>query len=437
LAVGFSFRYWFFAFLALGKMTKLLLKARFVVCHLVTNGGNRMRNAYAQLMIQKSKLLLEQRPELFEQYVAFAKTLERTGDKNIVAGLLQYFYEKDLLRPELILEERSPFAAQMLFSFEQYDLFKAMLMEYQDHEQIGLYLVDNGFDLPDWVFDSFNQSMPLNPQRMAEIKQNYPANQVVIGSSVDAPEGFYFSDKILASFNGEALPVVVFDVLDEPKGTNKILSLDALRELQCSSTISTADNGTMIKEYNELKQQKEWLTDHLELHNDTTLRESVYYHNGKPKLLASPVTANSVLLGKNPSVDELVNALLVVRDKHILSFPYQELSLENLRLALEVIKQDALFDLEKITVGEKVDQRVKLTVQQVCFPEKALVQAQDNPFEGVELKLNVPVLNDEPEVPDYEAQVIADLKREVQEGLDDEQRAEKRKVKRSKGLRYD
>ncbi|MDW2308128.1 hypothetical protein ACNO5E_22955 [Vibrio parahaemolyticus] len=396
-----------------------------------------MRNAYAQLMIQKSKLLLEQRPELFEQYVAFAKTLERTGDKNIVAGLLQYFYEKDLLRPELILEERSPFAAQMLFSFEQYDLFKAMLMEYQDHEQIGLYLVDNGFDLPDWVFDSFNQSMPLNPQRMAEIKQNYPANQVVIGSSVDAPEGFYFSDKILASFNGEALPVVVFDVLDEPKGTNKILSLDAFRELQCSSTISTADNGTMIKEYNELKQQKEWLTDHLELHNDTTLRESVYYHNGKPKLLASPVTANSVLLGKNPSVDELVNALLVVRDKHILSFPYQELSLENLRLALEVIKQDALFDLEKITVGEKVNQRVKLTVQQVCFPEKALVQAQDNPFEGVELKLNVPVLNDEPEVPDYEAQVIADLKREVQEGLDDEQRAEKRKVKRSKGLRYD
>ncbi|HBC3482163.1 TPA: hypothetical protein KDY88_003634 [Vibrio parahaemolyticus] len=414
-----------------------MLKARFVVCHLVTNGGNRMRNAYAQLMIQKSKLLLEQRPELFEQYVAFAKTLERTGDKNIVAGLLQYFYEKDLLRPELILEERSPFAAQMLFSFEQYDLFKAMLMEYQDHEQIGLYLVDNGFDLPDWVFDSFNQSMPLNPQRMAEIKQNYPANQVVIGSSVDAPEGFYFSDKILASFNGEALPVVVFDVLDEPKGTNKILSLDAFRELQCSSTISTADNGTMIKEYNELKQQKEWLTDHLELHNDTTLRESVYYHNGKPKLLASPVTANSVLLGKNPSVDELVNALLVVRDKHILSFPYQELSLENLRLALEVIKQDALFDLEKITVGEKVNQRVKLTVQQVCFPEKALVQAQDNPFEGVELKLNVPVLNDEPEVPDYEAQVIADLKREVQEGLDDEQRAEKRKVKRSKGLRYD
>ncbi|MGM6336301.1 hypothetical protein ABLA89_15235 [Vibrio parahaemolyticus] len=437
MTVGFSLRYWVFAYLVLVKMIRLLLKARFVVCHLVTNGGNRMRNAYAQLMIQKSKLLLEQRPELFEQYVAFAKTLERTGDKNIVAGLLQYFYEKDLLRPELILEERSPFAAQMLFSFEQYDLFKAMLMEYQDHEQIGLYLVDNGFDLPDWVFDSFNQSMPLNPQRMAEIKQNYPANQVVIGSSVDAPEGFYFSDKILASFNGEALPVVVFDVLDEPKGTNKILSLDAFRELQCSSTISTADNGTMIKEYNELKQQKEWLTDHLELHNDTTLRESVYYHNGKPKLLASPVTANSVLLGKNPSVDELVNALLVVRDKHILSFPYQELSLENLRLALEVIKQDALFDLEKITVGEKVNQRVKLTVQQVCFPEKALVQAQDNPFEGVELKLNVPVLNDEPEVPDYEAQVIADLKREVQEGLDDEQRAEKRKVKRSKGLRYD
>ncbi|HHG3480346.1 TPA: hypothetical protein ACPVZL_001543 [Vibrio parahaemolyticus] len=413
-------------------MIKLLLKARFVVCHLVTNGGNRMRNAYTQLMIQKSKLLLEQRPELFEQYVAFAKTNVGAGDKNIVAGLLQYFYEKDLLRPELILEERSPFAAQMLFSFEQYDLFKAMLMEYQDHEQIGLYLADNDFGLPDWVFDPLNQSVPLNPQRMVEIKQNYPANQVVIGSSVDVPEGFYFSDKILASFNGEALPVVAFDVLDEPKGTNKILSLDALRELQCSSTIFTADNGTMIKEYNELKQQKEWLTDHLELHNDTTLRESVYYHNGKPKLLASPVTANSVLLGKNPSVDELVNALLVVRDKHIHSFPYQELRLENLRLALEIIKQDELVDLEKITVGEKVDQRIKLAVQQVCFPDKVLGQEQDNPFEGVELDVAQPVPSDEP---DYEEQIIAQLRREVQEGLFEKSAIAMRKVKRSKGLR--
>ncbi|EMN7406877.1 hypothetical protein [Vibrio parahaemolyticus] len=349
-----------------------------------------------------------------------------------MAGLLQYFYEQDLLRPELILEERSPFAAQMLFSFEQYDLFKAMLMEYQDHEQIGLYLVDNGFDLPDWVFDSFNQSMPLNPQRMVEIKQNYPANQVVIGSSVDVPEGFYFSDKILASFNCEALPVVAFDVLDEPKGANKILSLDVFRELQCSSTISTADNGTMIKEYNELKQQKAWLTDHLELHNDTTLRESVYYHNGKPKPLASSLTENGVLLGKSPSVDELINSFLVVRDKHIHSFPYQELSLENLRLALEIIKQDELVDLEKITVGEKVDQRIKLVVQQVCFPEKVLVQTQNNPFEGVELEVDQPLPSDEP---DYEEQIIAELRREVQEGLFEEPAIAKRKVKRSKGLR--
>ncbi|WP_157624230.1 hypothetical protein [Vibrio parahaemolyticus] len=384
------------------------------------------------MMIQKSKLLLESRPELFEQYVAFAKELEGSGDKNIVAGLLQYFYEQDLLRPELILEERSPFAAQMLFSFEQYDLFKAMLMEYQDHEQIGLYLVDNGFDLPDWVFDSFNQSMPLNPQRMVEIKQNYPANQVVIGSSVDVPEGFYFSDKILASFNCEALPVVAFDVLDEPKGANKILSLDVFRELQCSSTISTADNGTMIKEYNELKQQKAWLTDHLELHNDTTLRESVYYHNGKPKPLASSLTENGVLLGKSPSVDELINSFLVVRDKHIHSFPYQELSLENLRLALEIIKQDELVDLEKITVGEKVDQRIKLAVQQVCFPDKVLGQEQDNPFEGVELDVAQPVPSDEP---DYEEQIIAQLRREVQEGLFEKSAIAMRKVKRSKGLR--
>ncbi|EJG0708262.1 hypothetical protein C4G24_RS05270 [Vibrio parahaemolyticus] len=391
-----------------------------------------MRNAYTQLMIQKSKLLLEQRPELFEQYVAFAKTLERTGDKNIVAGLLQYFYELDLLRPELILEERSPFAAQMLFSFEQYDLFKAMLMEYQDHEQIGLYLADNDFGLPDWVFDPLNQSVPLNPQRMVEIKQNYPANQVVIGSSVDVPKGFYFGNKILASFNGETLPDVAFDVLEESKGANEILSLDVLRELLCSSTISTADNGTMIKEYNELKQQKEWLTDHLELHNDTTLRESVYYHNGKPKPLASSLTENGVLLGKSPSVDELINSFLVVKDKHIHSFPYQELSLENLRMALEIINQDALFDLEKITVGEKVDQRIKLVVQQVCFPEKVLVQTQNNPFEGVELEVDQPLPSDEP---DYEEQIIAELRREVQEGLFEEPAIAKRKVKRSKGLR--
>ena len=391
-----------------------------------------MRNAYTQLMIQKSKLLLESRPELFEQYVAFAKELEGSGDKNIVAGLLQYFYEQDLLRPELILEERSPFAAQMLFSFEQYDLFKAMLMEYQDHEQIGLYLADNDFGLPDWVFDSLNQSVPLNPQRMAEIKQNYPANQVVIGSSVDVPKGFYFGNKILASFNGETLPDVAFDVLEESKGANEILSLDVLRELQCSSTISTADNGTMIKEYNELKQQKEWLTDHLELHNDTTLRESVYYHNGKPKPLASSLTENGVLLGKSPSVDELINSFLVVKDKHIHSFPYQELSLENLRMALEIINQDALFDLEKITVGEKVDQRIKLVVQQVCFPEKVLVQTQNNPFEGVELDVAQPVPSDEP---DYEEQIIAELRREVQEGLFEEPAVAKRKVKRSKGLR--
>ena len=396
-----------------------------------------MRNAYTQLMIQKSKLLLESRPELFEQYVAFAQTLEGAGDKNIVAGLLQYFYENDELRPELILEERSPFAAQMLFSFEQYDLYKSMLMEYQNHEQIGLYLADNGFDLPDWVFDSFNQSVSLNPQRMAEIKQNYPAKQVVIGSSVDVPKGFYFADKVLASFNGEALQDVAFDVLEEPKGSNEILSLDALRQLHCSSTISIGDSGTMIKDYFDLKQQKEWLDEYLGLHSDTAQRKSVYYHNGKPKPLASSLRANGVLLGSNPSVDELINALLIAKDRHIHSFPYQKENLKTLRMVLEVIKQDSLFDLEKITVGEKVDQRVKLAVQQFCYPERLLVQAQNNPFESVELKLNVPVLNDEPEVPNYEEQVIADLKREVQEGLDNEPKIVKRQVKRSKRLRYD
>ena len=50
-----------------------------------------MRNAYTKLMLQKSKLLLEQRPELFEQYVVFAKTLEGSGDKNVVRELFQYF----------------------------------------------------------------------------------------------------------------------------------------------------------------------------------------------------------------------------------------------------------------------------------------------------------------------------------------------------------
>ena len=395
-----------------------------------------MRNAYTKLMLQKSKLLLEQRPELFEQYVVFAKTLEGSGDKNVVRELFQYFYDQDLLRPELILEERSPFTAQMLFSFEQYDLFKAMLLEYQDHEQRGLYLAGTGFDVPDWVFDPLNQSVPLNPQRMAEIKQNYPAKQVVIGSSVDVPEGFYFGDKILSSFNGETLPDVAFDALEEPKGVDEILSLDSLRQLHCSSTISIGDSGTMIKEYYDLKQQKEWLNGYLELLGGTAQRQSIYYHNGKQKSLASPVTANGLLLGKNPSVDELINALLVVKDKHIHSFPYQELSVENLRLALEIIKQDALFDLEKVTVGEKVDQRIKLAVQQVCFPDKVLGQEQDNPFEGVELDVVQPVQNDV-SVPNYEEQVIADLKREVQEGLDNEPANTKRKVKRSKGLRYD
>ncbi|PHX06557.1 hypothetical protein [Vibrio splendidus] len=395
-----------------------------------------MRNAYTQLMIQKSKLLLEQRPELFEQYVAFAKTLEGSGDKNVVAGLLQYFYENDELRPELILEERSPFAAQMLFSFEQYDLYKSMLMEYQNHEQIGLYLADNGFDLPDWVFDSFNQSVPLNPQIMAEIKQNYPANQVVIGSSVDVPKGFYFADKVLSSFNGEALPDVDFDVLEESKGADEILSLDALRQLHCNSIISTGDSRTMIKDYFDLKQQKEWLDEYLGLHSDTAQKKSVYYHNGKSKPLASPVTANGVLLGKSPNIDELINALLVVKDKHIHSFPYQELSHENLRLALEVIKQDALFNLEQITVGQKVDQRIKLTVLQACSPDYVSVKEQNNPFEGVELDVVQPVPNDV-SVPNYEEQAIAELKREVQEGLDNEPKIVKRQVKRSKGLRYD
>ncbi len=391
-----------------------------------------MRNAYTKLMLQKSKLLLEQRPELFEQYVVFAKTLEGSGDKNVVRELFQYFYDQDLLRPELILEERSPFTAQMLFSFEQYDLFKAMLLEYQDHEQRGLYLAGTGFDVPDWVFDPLNQSVPLNPQRMAEIKQNYPAKQVVIGSSVDVPEGFYFGDKILSSFNGETLPDVAFDALEEPKGVDEILSLDSLRQLHCSSTISIGDSGTMIKEYYDLKQQKEWLNGYLELLGGTAQRQSIYYHNGKQKSLASPVTANGLLLGKNPSVDELINALLVVKDKHIHSFPYQELSVESLRMALEVIKQDALFDLEKITVGEKVDQRVKLAVQQVCFPDKVLGQEQDNPFEGVELDVAQPVPSD---VPDYEEQIIAELRREVQEGSFEEPAVAKRKVKRSKGLR--
>ncbi|OKQ17554.1 hypothetical protein [Vibrio antiquarius] len=391
-----------------------------------------MRNAYTKLMIQKSKLLLEQRPELFEQYVVFAKTLEGSGDKNVVRELFQYFYDQDLLRPELILEERSPFTAQMLFSFEQYDLFKAMLLGYQDHEQRGLYLAGTGFDLPDWVFDPLNQSVPLNPQRMAEIKQNYPAKQVVIGSSVDVPEGFYFGDKILSSFNGETLPDVAFDALEEPKGVDEILSLDSLRQLHCSSTISIGDSGTMNKEYYDLKQQKEWLNGYLELLGGTAQRQSIYYHNGKQKSLASPVTANGLLLGKNPSVDELINALLVVKDKHIHSFPYQELSVESLRMALEIIKQNSLFDLKTTTVGEKVDQRVRLVVQQVCFPDKVLVQERDNPFEGVELDVAQPVPSDEP---DYEEQIIAELRREVQEGLFEEPAIAKRKVKRSKGLR--
>lgn len=391
-----------------------------------------MRNAYTKLMIQKSKLLLEQRPELFEQYVVFAKTLEGSGDKNVVRELFQYFYDQDLLRPELILEERSPFTAQMLFSFEQYDLFKAMLLGYQDHEQRGLYLAGTGFDLPDWVFDPLNQSVPLNPQRMAEIKQNYPAKQVVIGSSVDVPEGFYFGDKILSSLNGEMLPDVAFDALEEPKGVDEILSLDSLRQLHCSSTISIGDSGTMIKEYYDLKQQKEWLNGYLELLGGTAQRQSIYYHNGKQKSLASPVTANGLLLGKNPSVDELINALLVVKDKHIHSFPYQELSVESLRMALEIIKQNSLFDLKTTTVGEKVDQRVRLVVQQVCFPDKVLVQERDNPFEGVELDVAQPVPSDEP---DYEEQIIAELRREVQEGLFEEPAIAKRKVKRSKGLR--
>ncbi|HCG6550228.1 TPA: hypothetical protein NJ175_004078 [Vibrio parahaemolyticus] len=376
--------------------------------------------------------MLEQRPELFEQYVVFAKTLEGSGDKNVVRELFQYFYDQDLLRPELILEERSPFTAQMLFSFEQYDLFKAMLLEYQDHEQRGLYLAGTGFDVPDWVFDPLNQSVPLNPQRMAEIKQNYPAKQVVIGSSVDVPEGFYFGDKILSSFNGETLPDVAFDALEEPKGVDEILSLDSLRQLHCSSTISIGDSGTMIKEYYDLKQQKEWLNGYLELLGGTAQRQSIYYHNGKQKSLASPVTANGLLLGKNPSVDELINALLVVKDKHIHSFPYQELSVESLRMALEIIKQNSLFDLKTTTVGEKVDQRVRLVVQQVCFPDKILVQERDNPFEGVDLDVAKPVPSDEP---DYEEQIIAELRREVQEGLFEEPAIAKRKVKRSKGLR--
>jgi hypothetical protein len=303
-------------------------------------------------------------------------------------------------------------------------------MEYQNHEQIGLYLADNGFDLPDWVFDSFNQSVPLNPQRMAEIKQNYPANQVVIGSSVDVPKGFYFADKVLSSFNGEALPDVDFDVLEESKDADEILSLDALRQLHCNSIISTGDSGTMIKDYFDLKQQKEWLDEYLGLHSDTAQKKSVYYHNGKSKPLASSVTANGVLLGENPSVDELINALLVVKDKHIHSFPYKEQSVENLRMALEIIKQDALFEVTRSTIGEKVDQRVRLVVQQVCFPDRLLVQEQDNPFEGVELDVAQPV-------PNYEEQVLADLKREVQERLDNEPKIVKRQVKRSKGLRYD
>lgn len=139
-----------------------------------------------------------------------------------------------------------------------------------------------------------------------------------------------------------------------------------------------------------------------------------------------------MLLGKSPSVDELINSFLVVKDKHIHSFPYQELSLENLRLALEIIKQDELVDLEKITVGEKVDQRIKLAVQQVCFPDKVLGQEQDNPFEGVELDVAQPVPSDEP---DYEEQIIAELRREVQEWLFEESAIATRKVKRSKGLR--
>ena len=189
-------------------------------------------------------------------------------------------------------------------------------------------------------------------------------------------------------------------------------------------------------DYFDLKQQKEWLDEYLGLHSDTAQKKSVYYHNGKSKPLSSPVTANGVLLGKSPSVDELINALLVVKDKHIHSFPYKEQSVENLRMALEIIKQDALFEVTRITVGQKVDQRIRLVVQQVCFPDKVLAKEQNNPFEGVKLDVVQSVQNDV-SVPNYEEQVLAELRREVQQGLDNEPKIVKRQVKRSKGLRYE
>ena len=318
-----------------------------------------MRAIFIKQMIQKSKALLNECPNLWEEYIDYAKTLKGVSNEQVVSELFQYFYEKDQLRPELLLENLSPFSAQMLYNFEQFDLFKKMLFQYQDIEQKGLFLEEYEYSLPDWIYDKYAQSIRLNPSRIKSLEWEYQSKNIVLGTEIDHFMPFAYGGRILPQFNALSLPEVELCELPEIEA-DKAIDLAAIVALKCSESDWKSSERQLLTQRDALQKKKSKLEQHRSEKEMPMLLEPYYVHNGEKKPLSSASTPllNGVVVGKKTTSDELLSALLIMKKKHIVSFPNTTHNLDVLQQTLQAIQEEQWFDIKEITVSQKVNKNV-------------------------------------------------------------------------------
>ncbi|TOP41454.1 hypothetical protein, partial [Vibrio parahaemolyticus] len=75
-----------------------------------------MREQFTEKMIQKSIALLEAKPELFEQFMVFSTRKNAEDDKAYIQDLFRFFYEQNVIRPELILDKTHVLGRNLLAS---------------------------------------------------------------------------------------------------------------------------------------------------------------------------------------------------------------------------------------------------------------------------------------------------------------------------------
>ncbi|MDE1306331.1 hypothetical protein L9W77_04570 [Vibrio aestuarianus] len=330
-----------------------------------------MREQFTEKMIQKSIALLEVKPELFEQFMAFSARKNAEDDKVYIQDLFRFFYEQDVIRPELILDKTHVLGRNLLASIEQFNLFKAALIGYQNAEQIGLYLAQYDLGLSDWIFNTDAQAMKLNPDRQNDLNLGLLNNNVVIGTDIDISllDPFSNSDPFLAQFNDRPLPTCDFSSFYPAEWNDGVLSLSAVADLAWKGEETPVHISKQLQAYRQRQTQL------VEL--DKKIKQlaqpvccSHYYQEGKSRPFAMPELIGSIdhiVLDKIPSSDELLNALLACQSKHISAFSYTDQGLANLKKAVTVIERDQLFDVNAVTFSKKIDQRV---IDAVYTPEK-------------------------------------------------------------------